>query len=82
MHETLGNSFVTLNRNQVLNSGLLGPGQMYEETEHRLGDLVGLARGRHFLARNKHQARMPGRHGGLSPQEMLVPLLGVRLDAL
>jgi len=82
MHESLGDSFVTLSREQVLNSGLLGPGQMYEETEHRLGDLVCLARGRHFLARNKHQTRMAGRHGGLSPQEMLVPLLGVRLDAL
>jgi hypothetical protein len=23
-----------------------------------------------------------GRHGGLTPEEMLVPLLGVRLDAL
>ena len=29
-----------------------------------------------------HQLKMLGRHGGLSATEMLVPFLGVRLDAL
>ena len=81
MKEQLGHAFVTLTREQVLN-GLLGPGPVYEETVHRLGDLVGLARGNHYLARNEHQFEMRGRHGGLSAQEMLVPFIGVRLDAL
>jgi hypothetical protein len=82
MLERLGNAFVTLTREQVLASGLLGPGPLYAETPHRLGDLVGIARGNHFLAQNQHHLEMKGRHGGLSPQEMLVPLIGVRLDAL
>jgi len=82
MEQRLGDQFATLTREQVLSSGLLGPGPVYEETPHRLGDLVGLARGNHYLARNDHQIRMRGRHGGLSPEEMLVPLIGVRLDAL
>jgi hypothetical protein len=82
VQERLGQAFVTLTREQVLASGLLGTGPMYAETPHRLGDLIGLARGNHYLARTKRQLQMQGRHGGLSAREMLVPLLGVRLDAL
>jgi hypothetical protein len=82
IRQNLGHAFVTLTREQVLSSGLLGPGEMDSETPHRLGDLVCVARGSHYLASNKHQLDMLGRHGGLLPSEMLVPLLGVRLDAL
>jgi hypothetical protein len=78
----LAEAFVTLTREQVMESGLFGPGPVYAETTHRLGDLVGLARGSHYLARTEHQIKMRGRHGGLAPREMLVPLLGVRLDAM
>ncbi len=78
----LRDSFVALTRQQVLDSDLLGPGPMYQETPHRLGDVVALARGHSFLARDDHQLKMKGRHGGLAAQEMLVPLIGVRLDAL
>jgi hypothetical protein len=82
LRENLGDAFVTLTREQVLSSGLLGPGPIAGETPHRLGDLVCVARGSHYLARDKRQLDMWGRHGGLLPSEMLVPLLGVRLDAL
>jgi hypothetical protein len=82
IRENLGHAFVTLTREQVLSSGLLGPGEIAGETPHRLGDLVCVARGSHYLARDKRQLDMLGRHGGLLPSEMLVPLLGVRLDAL
>jgi hypothetical protein len=78
----LGSSFVVLSREQVLSSGLLGPGPVYEETPYRLGDLVCLAKHDQYLARDNHQLMQLGRHGGLSAREMLVPLLGIRLDAL
>jgi len=78
----LGDCFALLTREQVLAGGLLGPGPVYVETPHRLGDLIGLARGDHYLAREDAQLKTIGRHGGLSAREMLVPLLGVRLDAL
>jgi len=80
MREELAEYFVTLTRDQVLASGLLGQGPVYAETPHRLGDVIGLARGRHYLARTQNQLKMLGRHGGLTAREMLVPLLGVRLD--
>jgi hypothetical protein len=82
VEEELGQAFGLLTRQQVLSSGLLGPSPLAVETPHRLGDLVGVARGDHYLARASHQLKMRGRHGGLTPTEMLVPLLGVRLDAL
>jgi hypothetical protein len=82
MRGPLGDAFVTLDREVVLSSGLLGPGPLYKETPHRLGDLISIAVGNHYLARNEHQVTLMGRHGGLSPEEMLVPLLGVRLEAL
>ncbi len=81
LRDQLGDCFFVLTREQVLASGLLGPGKVYAEVPHRLGDLIALARGDHYLARDERQLEMKGRHGGLSPQEMLVPLLGVRLDA-
>jgi hypothetical protein len=82
VEEHLSDAFSLLTREQVLASGLLGPGDPAAETPHRLGDLVGVARGAHYLVRERRQIKMMGRHGGLSPDEMLVPLLGVRLDAL
>lgn len=82
MDTELESSFVVLSREEVLSSGLLGPGPVYEETPYRLGDLVCLAKRDRYLARDDHQLMQLGRHGGLSAREMLVPLLGVRLDAL
>ena len=82
LQERLAHCFALLTREQVLNSGLLGPGPIFAETPHRLGDLIGLARGNHYLARDSAQLKTLGRHGGLQAEEMMVPLLGVRLDAL
>jgi len=76
----LSDAFVTLERDIVLESGLLGPGPVYRETPYRLGDLMTLARGNHYLAKEEKSLEMLGRHGGLSPVEMLVPLFIVRLD--
>jgi hypothetical protein len=82
IQEKLHEQFALLTREQVLESGLFGPGDLAAETPHRLGDLVGVAHGAHYVVREKAMLKMLGRHGGLSPAEMLVPLLGVRLDAL
>jgi hypothetical protein len=79
--EELSDAFVTLGRNVVLESGLLGPGPIYRETPYRLGDFVSLTRRNHYLAKQEKSLKMLGRHGGLSPVEMLVPLFIVRLDA-
>ncbi len=77
-----GEDFTFLTRDQVLASGLLGPGVMHPEVPFRLGDIIGVAKRNGAFARTKEDVkRLAGRHGGLTPEEMLVPLLAVRLDA-
>jgi len=76
--------FIFFSQDELLRSGLLGPGVPYAETPHRLGDIVGIATGNAHFASDAESVKnkpMLGRHGGLTPQEMLVPLLAVRLDA-
>ncbi|MGC9395216.1 MAG: alkaline phosphatase family protein [Anaerolineae bacterium] len=82
--EHFAGQFIFLSQDEVIRSGLLGPGVPYAEVPHRLGDIVGIAVGNAHFARAAEVLKkksMLGRHGGLTPQEMLVPLLAVRLDA-
>jgi hypothetical protein len=79
---TFGDRFMFASREQVLTSGLLGPGPVYREVPFRLGDIVGFAKGASAFAWSDEDAeRLTGRHGGLAAEEMLVPLLALRLDA-
>ncbi len=79
--EQAGDRFTFYSRTDVLRMGLLGPEPYHAEILFRLGDWVAVARGKTCLAANENDARrLQGRHGGLSPEEMLVPLLAVRLD--
>lgn len=82
LHEHLSEQFLFLSQDDVIDSGLLGSRAPYTEVRHRLGDIIGIAKGNDFIVRDKKFVdKMWGRHGGLLPQEMLVPLLAVRLDA-
>ena len=87
----LADRFFFLTREELMESGLLGPGKPYVETPHRLGDLIGVALGGAYFERERppeeeeedeeHTRRLLlGMHGGMTPQEMLVPLLAMRLD--
>jgi len=82
LREHFSTRFTFLSRDEAIRSGLLGPGEPYVEVPHRLGDIVGLAHGNSFIVRDEELVhKLRGRHGGLTHQEMLVPLLAVRLDA-
>ena len=80
--EHLADKFVLVDSIEALAAGLFGPGTPAPETPFRIGDQLALARGQNTLQRGDKKPRMIGRHGGLTPNEMLVPLIGVRLDAL
>ncbi len=85
LHEHFDEYFIFLPREEVIARGLLGPdgGRMHAEVPHRLGDIVGIARRDAFFTRDPERLEkaLRGQHGGLTAEEMMVPLLAMRLDA-
>lgn len=81
MQTQFAERFALYSRSEVVQQGLLGPGPLHPEVPFRLGDWIGISRGGWYMAATEQDARrLTGRHGGLLPEEMLVPLLAVRLD--
>lgn len=66
--------FSILNTGDVLKSGLLGGGEKNKMTRSRLGDLLVFPRGDAYWWWANKENRLFGRHGGLSREEMIVPL--------
>jgi len=76
--------FATVLSADALQAGLFGPQPWHPETPLRVGDLISVAREPVVIEneRDAKRAQIVGRHGGLTPEEMLIPYLAVRLDAL
>ena len=72
--------FSLITRQQVLDSGLLGRGTPNSDIANRIGDLVAIPHGNTYLWWVNKANVMQGRHGGLHPDEMLVPLYALSLD--
>jgi hypothetical protein len=53
-----------------------------DEAYARAGQLLVMPKGQHALQRIRPQVALVSRHGGLTPDEMLVPLIGARLENL
>lgn len=73
-------TFIVLPSREALARGLFGPGEPSATTLDRLGDCVVIGRERAYLWWAEKENPLLGRHGGTSAEEMLVPLLAVRLD--
>jgi len=78
----LADRFLLLEMERALAAGLFGPEEPTPESRARLGDFLLLARNDSRIIVEEHKVPMHGHHGSLTPEEMLVPLLLVRLDAL
>ena len=76
----LAHAFLALDSQQALQAGLFGPGDPAPETSARLGDLILACRGDTHLHDQDQPPHLLGLHGGLSREEMWVPLLLKRLD--
>jgi hypothetical protein len=73
--------FTVLDSAEALDAGLMGL-PITEEAFARAGELLVLPNGDHALQHAQPPVTSVGRHGGLTQDEMLVPLIGARLDAL
>ena len=81
LEEIYPNWFVVRDSVEVLEAGLLGK-PIADETYARAGELIVLPRSTRALQQTEPSVTLVGRHGGLTPEEMLVPLIGARLEAL
>lgn len=72
-----------LDSEEAIGRGLFGPATPAERSRDRLGDLLLLPHGNTYFHHYPTQRRKPipiiGCHGGLTPEEMLVPFLATRL---
>ncbi|MCE5258409.1 MAG: alkaline phosphatase family protein [Chloroflexi bacterium] len=76
----LGDDYVLVPTAEAVQAGLWGSAEPMSEALARLGHVLVLSRGHHYLDRQGKRFRQRGRHGGMSPDEMLVPWLALRLD--
>ncbi len=71
--------FIFLDPSEAVTKGLFGPGTPHRYLSDRLGDLIVAARNDAYLWWADKENLLVGRHGGLSEEEMIVPLLSVVL---
>ena len=73
--DRFGEWFVLLTAFEVERLELLGPGPLADVTRQRVGDYLALPLGEDVLAYEPPEDWMLGFHAGLTPAEMLVPLI-------
>jgi hypothetical protein len=73
--------FKTIRSKDALNHGLFGPGEPAQEALSRIGDIIVISQGDAYLWWSPKPNPLLGRHGGLSEEEMIIPLLALRLDS-
>ena len=75
VQKTWPDQFFINETEEILESGLMGSGEHWPGIKDRTGDLVLIARGDAYLWWAEKENPLLGRHGGLTPDEMLVPFL-------
>lgn len=79
VQRTWPGAFRMLSSEHALQAGLFGPGLPAPQTAERIGDRILVSQGHAYLWSGMKENVLRGRHGGVSPDEMLVPLLAARL---
>jgi len=79
IERTWPNQFFILESGYAIEAGLFGPGKTHPRLFERVGDLILVARGNAYLWWADKEDQLLGRHGGLHPEEMLVPFIGARI---
>lgn len=76
---TWGENFTIINSRHAVKAGLLGPGIHHPLLSDRTGEFMVVANNDSYLWWAESENSMVGRHGGMSPDEMLVPFIALRL---
>ena len=72
----MGDSYTLYTHQQVLDKALFGPGPNHPMLEAMVGDYLAVARTPLTLFPNRgYRDAMAATHGGLTPQELSVPLV-------
>jgi hypothetical protein len=79
LEKTWPGAFTVFSSSRLLDAGLFGPGTPAPTARDRLGDLTVITHQDAYLWWAAKENPLIGRHGGLSAEEMLVPLMAVRL---
>jgi predicted AlkP superfamily pyrophosphatase or phosphodiesterase len=79
LERTWPGQFCVIETAHAIENGLFGPGSPHPALQDRLGDAIVVAREDAYLWWPDRDNHLFGRHGGLHPDEMLVPFLTVRL---
>ncbi len=84
VEHALGEHVLVMIADESIELGLYGPPPLSEQARARIGQLLLLPRGNNLLKYyppgKEVGSRLLGKHAGLTPQEMLSPLLALRLD--
>jgi hypothetical protein len=72
-----GEQFALLSPDDIESLALMGPGRLSAQTRSRLGDFMGLSSAGEMLIYKPDTgiAAMQGYHGGLTPDEVRIPLI-------
>lgn len=68
--------YTLITREEALQADLFGPKSDRPELQDRIGDLIAISHGDAYLWWPNKANTMLGRHGGLTADEMLIPLFG------
>ncbi len=78
----LATDFHLIASEEALRGGLYGsPATVHPDADRRIGDFVLLSRGGATIWPKPREKLPVGMHGSLEPEEMIVPLMALRLDA-
>lgn len=80
IQRTWPHQFCLIDPPYAVDAGLFGEGDRHPRLLERLGDLAAAARGGAYFWWADRENNLFGRHGGLSEDEMLVPLLAGRIS--
>ena len=79
MEKTFMGQFALLEPGYAAANGLFGPGDIHPRLADRTGDLIAIPQNNAYLWWGEGESPILGRHGGMTPEEMLVPLVAARV---